>query len=459
MDQNYIPAMTKSGRPLAPCHPNRARELVNRGRARFQYKRGIRCIILNKTNIPKVRNQAKVDLRIDPGSRNTGIAITRDNPDGSRASLIGIEIHHQGKAITRRLIKRRQLRRNRRYRKARFRKPKFNNRTKPDGWLPPSIRSRLQNTLTWVKRLSRLLPVRDVHVETTTFDSQLLRDPDIQGKKYQQGPLYQANLRTAVRLRDQNQCVYCNRTGKNNRLELDHAIPKSRGGKDRYDNLLASCSACNRKKDNQSLESFLKRRPAKLQEVRAKLGQVLADPTHMNIIIPELIRDLREQGWAVVRHAAATTAAGRRMCGIEKSHHGDAAVTGCPNGLNQIPRAPITIQAAGRGTRQRIIPDKHGTPRGQGFRDYCKLPPEIQCMTPTPSHKKRPKRVGNIATGDYVTFTHRGEPIHGYGSISHQQVALTKPKWRSIKADQATVLERNHGYKVAYPRPLTGNEK
>ena len=71
--------------------------------------------------------------------------------------------------------------------------------------------------------------------------------------------------------------------------------------------------------------------------------------------------------------------------------------------------------------------------------------------TPLHSHKKREKRVGNVATGDYVTFSHKGITVHGYGTISNKKVALTKPKWRSIKADQATVLERNHGYQVRYP--------
>ena len=454
MDQNYIPVLTRNGRSLAPCHPNRARRLVAAGKARSQHRRGVRCIILNKTTVPRIKNSSKVDLRIDPGSRTTGIAITRENPNGSRSSLIGIELHHQGRAITGRLTKRRQRRQGRRHRKTRFRKPRFNNRTRPDGWLPPSIRSRLQNALTWVKRLSRLLPIRDIHVETTTFDPQLLRNPEIRGVQYQQGPLYQLNLRTAVLQRDDNRCVYCNRKGK---MELDHAVPKSQGGPDRYDNLLASCRNCNRRKDNRSLESFLKRRPAKLKEIRARLGQDLSDPTHLNIIIPELIRTLREQGWRTHRHAAATTAAGRRLCGIEKSHHGDAAVTGAPTRLNRIPDLPINIQATGRGARQRMIPDKYGTPRGQGQGDYSRLPREVRRVTPAPSHKKREKRVGDIATGDYVTFVHQGTTVHGYGSISHNQVALTKPKWKSIVATRATVLERGHGYKVSYPGPRTGN--
>ena len=226
--------------------------------------------------------------------------------------------------------------------------------------------------------------------------------------------------------------------------------PRSRAGPDRYDNLVASCPRCNRRKDNQSLEQFLRRRPAKLAEIQAKLGQDLAPAAHMNAILPRLLTELREAGWKVTEHAAATTAAGRETCGIEKSHHGDAAVTGCPKALTHLPNEPITITARGRGTRQRIMPDRYGTPRGKGYRDYCRLPRHTQRRTPTPSHKKREKRVGNIATGDYVALTHTGIPVHGYGIISHSQVALTKPTWRSIGADRATVLERNHGYQVTY---------
>ena len=74
--------------------------------------------------------------------------------------------------------------------------------------------SRLQNTLTWVRRLSKLLPITELHVETSVFDPQLLRDPEIQGIEYQQGPLYRTNLRAAVLHRDGNKCVYCKRSGK-----------------------------------------------------------------------------------------------------------------------------------------------------------------------------------------------------------------------------------------------------
>ena len=448
---NYIPVLTTKGRPLAPCHPQRARSLVRAGKAQFKHRYGIRCIVLTRTNVPKLRERCKLQLRIDPGARHTGIAITRDDVDGSRTVELALVINHRGRTIKTAMTKRRQMRRGRRYRKTRYRKPRFDNRTRPAGWLPPSLLSRLQNTLTWVRRLSKLMPITELHVETSVFDPQLLRNPEIQGIEYQQGPLYRTNLRAALLHRDGNKCIYCNQSGKRQRLELDHVVPRSNGGTDRYDNLVAACRPCNQKRDNQPIAQWLKRRPKKLADVQARLGMELADATHMNVILPRLLKELRSDGWTVVEHSAASTAAGRRLCSVEKSHHGDAAMTGCPAQLRYIPTGPITIDAKGRGNRQRIMPDQHGTPRGAGYQEYCRLPKHIQKRTPTPAHKKRAKRVLDVATGDYVRFIHQGSPVHGYGAISHQQVALTKPKWRSIKADQAAVVERNHGYHVSYP--------
>ena len=297
---NYVPVLTTKGRPLAPCHPQRAHSLVRAGKARFKHRYGIRCIVLTRTNVPKLREHCKLQLRIDPGAKHTGIAITRDSTDGSRAVGLALVINHRGRTIKSAMTKRRQMRRGRRYRKTRYRKPRFNNRTRPAGWLPPSLLSRLQNTLTWVRRLSKLLPITELHVETSVFDPQLLRDPEIQGIEYQQGPLYRTNLRAAVLHRDGNKCVYCKRSGKRQQLELDHIVPRSNGGTNRYDNLVAACRPCNQKRGNQPIEQWLKRRPKKLAEVQAKLGTELADATHMNVILPRLLQALRNDGWTVV---------------------------------------------------------------------------------------------------------------------------------------------------------------
>jgi hypothetical protein len=49
--------------------------------------------------------------------------------------------------------------------------------------------------------------------------------------------------------RDGFSCVYC---GSDNNLTLDHVIPKSRGGKNSWENLVTCCSKCNGKKDDRT---------------------------------------------------------------------------------------------------------------------------------------------------------------------------------------------------------------
>ena len=369
--ENYVPVLTRNKRPLAPCHPTRAKSLVAQGKATFKYRYGIRCIILHKSNVPKVKRSSRLTLQINPGSRTTGLAITRDNQDGSRSCLITAELHHRGKSISKKLIKRSQKRSTRRGRKTRFRQPRFTYRKRPEGWLPPSIRSRYQNTLTWVNRLSRLLAISDINVETSKFDPQLLRNPDIRGEEYQKGPLYRTNLKAAVLERDGNKCAYCGRSGRNRKLEMEHIVPKDNGGSDRYDNRVPSCEECNRAKDNMPLEVFLKRRPKKLAEIQAKMGMDLSDPTHMNMIIPRLLKELREQGWTVGEESAATTVADRILCNLPKSHANDAAVTGCPKSLSYIMDsgpAPFAAKEGLGDAGYHLLRVGVATPREQGTR-------------------------------------------------------------------------------------------
>ena len=67
--------------------------------------------------------------------------------------------------------------------------------------------------------------------------------------KYQTRTL-RAN-RNRIYKRDNYQCVYC---GSNKSLTLDHVIPKSRGGKNEWTNLVTSCFKCNLKKANRTPE-------------------------------------------------------------------------------------------------------------------------------------------------------------------------------------------------------------
>ena len=48
--------------------------------------------------------------------------------------------------------------------------------------------------------------------------------------------------------RDGNKCQYCSKTFPTEKLTVDHVLPKSRGGKKSWTNLVASCKKCNQKK-------------------------------------------------------------------------------------------------------------------------------------------------------------------------------------------------------------------
>jgi 5-methylcytosine-specific restriction endonuclease McrA len=54
--------------------------------------------------------------------------------------------------------------------------------------------------------------------------------------------------RANVMLRDGHRCRYCGRSGGERPLNIDHVLPRSRGGEDRWDNLVTACQACNRRK-------------------------------------------------------------------------------------------------------------------------------------------------------------------------------------------------------------------
>ncbi|MGH9057018.1 MAG: HNH endonuclease [Acidimicrobiales bacterium] len=67
--------------------------------------------------------------------------------------------------------------------------------------------------------------------------------------------------RRAVFARDGNRCQYCGASAEN----IDHVIPRSKGGTHSWENVVASCRPCNSRKRDRSLEDSgmrLRRRPA-----------------------------------------------------------------------------------------------------------------------------------------------------------------------------------------------------
>ena len=438
--QNRVPVIDAKHRPLAPCSPRRARILVQQGKAHGRHRNGVYYLALQRTVPPESIQSAH--LMIDPGKSHTGLAIVRDDKQHNRTILFCATIRHRND-VKKRLTQRASFRRTRRGR-LRFRKPRFSNRRRPAGWLPPSLRSRLDNTLTWIYRLTGLMAISEIHVETAQFDAQRLRDPRIHGKDYQQGPLYQTTLRAFVIHRDNSTCRYCGKKAKPS--ELDHVVPRSLGGPNTPWNLVVACHKCNRRKDNQTVTEFLRRRPQRLADIEAQLQKPLASAAHMNVMIPELLNRLRQQEVPVTEHDAAQTAANRQTLNVEKDHHIDAAVLGEPTTLHGVPSHILAIKAVGRGQRKRIIPDKSGTPRSQDWPNYCRLSPAKRRKIPTPGHKNRRKRIDGIGTGDLVQIQHASGTVRGHATPYRNRVSIgTKPA-RTAYISAATLIARHHGY-------------
>jgi len=188
-------------RPLDPIHPARARQLLTNGNAAV-FRRFPFTIILKEarpeTSVTPLR------IKIDPGAKTTGFALVNET---TGEVVWAAELQHRGFQIRDALTSRRQLRRSRRNRKTRYRQPRFLNRTRPSGWLPPSLTSRVENILTWVQRLAEFCPINALSVELVKFDTQLMQDANISGIAYQQGTLMGYEVREFLLEKWRRQCA------------------------------------------------------------------------------------------------------------------------------------------------------------------------------------------------------------------------------------------------------------
>ncbi len=244
----------------------------------------------------------------------------------------------------------RALRRTRRNRKTRYRQARFLNRTRPKGWLAPSLEHRVQTTLTWVNRLRKFAPITGISQELVRFDPQALVNPEISGTEYQQGELQGYEVREYLLAKWGRKCVYCG--AKKTPLEIEHILAKSKGGTDRVSNLTLACHACNQKKGNEQIEKFLKNQPEILKRVLTQAKAPLKDAAAVNSTRWELYHRLRETGLAVEVWTGGRTKFNRVKLGIEKRHYLDAACVGVVEKLALKTTKPLLITAKGWGTRQ-----------------------------------------------------------------------------------------------------------
>lgn len=302
-----------------------------------------------------VGNDKSYTVKIDPGSKHTGIAITDDKD----SVVMLVEIEHRGHIIKKSLDSRRMVRRSRRNRKTRYRPARFLNRVKPKGWLAPSVKSRADNVINFIKKYKKLLNINKVMIENVSFDvAQMTTGTNLIGTAYQQGPLYQNQLRSFIFSRSNGKCVYCGAKA----TEIDHVIPRSSGGTNSTYNLVASCRACNQMKSNLSLKDFGKKMNKDYSHLEPK--KLPRDAAIVQIARNYMVKEITKLVADTTLHDAWLTKYNRNQLGLPKEHYYDALSVGeVPSKFNFLTDKILQISAKGRGSRQMCSMNKFGFPR------------------------------------------------------------------------------------------------
>ncbi|MDF5719705.1 MAG: RNA-guided endonuclease IscB [Rhizonema sp. PD37] len=420
-------------RPQNPIHPAQARQLL----------RNKKAVIFRKFPFTIILVESKPDavveplrIKIDPGSRTTGIAVVND---ASGEVVWAAELQHRGFAIRDSLTSRRQLRRTRRNRKTRYRQPpkhewfrKGNKQPCPqqrrDGWLAPSLMSRVHNIETWVKRLCKFAPITAISQELVRFDTQLMQNPKIQGKEYQQGTLAGYETREYLLEKWGRQCAYCGL--KEIPLQIEHIHPRAKGGSNRLANLTLSCENCNIKKGTMDIRDFLKKDPQRLKKISQQAQKPLADTAAVNATRFKLLEMLKATGLPVETGSSGLTKFHRTTQNLEKTHWIDAACVGKSTPTLMIKGIkPLLITANGHGKRQMCATNKYGFP--QRYRTHQQIHFGFQTgdiiKAVVTKGKKGGTYVGRVlcrATGSFDISTPKGRVAgisYKYCSSIHQR--------------------------------------
>ena len=367
-------------------------------------------------------------VKIDPGSKTTGVAITNDKD----SVVMLAEIEHRGHVIKKNLDSRRAVRRKRRNRKTRYREARFDNRTRPEGWLAPSVKSRADNVINFIRKYKKLINIDKVMIESVSFDvAQMTSDDCLIGTGYQQGPLYQKKLRDFIFNKTNGRCSYCGAKA----TEIDHIIPRANGGTDSTYNLTPSCRSCNEKKSNLSLEDFGKlvgKNFSKLVPKKLPKDAAIVQSAR-NYMVKEITKLVSD----TTTHDAWLTKYNRDELRLPKQHYYDALSVGeIPNKFNFLTNKVLIISAKGRSSRQMCRMDKYGFPRtspkGSKFVEGFQTGDMVKAIVPT--GLKRGEYLGKVA-------------VRSSGQFNIQ----TKTKTiEGINHKYCHIIQRGDGYLYSY---------
>ncbi|MFO7749248.1 MAG: RNA-guided endonuclease IscB [Desulfobacteraceae bacterium] len=308
------------GEPLMPCTPGKTGKLLKQGKA-MVVKRSPFTIQLTYATGETIQ---PITLGVDSGFKNIGLSAVAGEKE-----LYAAEVKLRDD-IVKLNSERRQYRRARRNRKTWYRKARFLNRgNKGKGWLAPSMQNKLDTHLKAIEHVKRLLPIDRIIVEVAAFDIQKIKNPEVQGKGYQQGEqLGFWNVREYVLHRDDHTCRNCKGKSKDPVLNVHHIVSRQTGG-DRPDNLIALCETCHKKHHRGEIK------------LKVKASNGFKAETFMTMVRWMLVNRLRESRNNVTHTYGHITKNNRIRLQLPKSHANDAFVIAGGNDQARSPEYTI----------------------------------------------------------------------------------------------------------------------
>ncbi len=440
---NYVFIIDSNKNQLKPTTPRRARELMSKGKAAV-FRRYPFTLILKHG---ATTTEPYLELRIDPGSRFTGFALVNLKNE----VIWAMELEHRGQQISESLTKRAGFRRSRRNRNTRYRKKRFN-RSKPEGWLAPSLMHRVQTIETWTGRICRYSPVATITIEKVKFDSQKLENPNIQGVEYQQGTLAGYTVREALLEHWSRKCAYCG--VENVPLQIEHIKPKSKGGSNRFSNLTLACECCNQAKGNKPVEEFLANKPDVLKKIKSHCQKSASDAAAVNSTRNKIFEIAKSTGLLVQAGSGALAKLVRNKSNLPKAHWIDAA----SNSINEQPvklltHQPLLVTCKGHGNRQAVRCNASGFPAITVKRDKQGNKVVIRV---------KPKQIySHCKAGDIVNVTLEKDRKHIKAGAYTARVKTPTKKGVEVKINEHRIssnlfsfVHRSDGYDYTYVQPL-----
>ena len=301
-----------------PTSEYRARRLIKSGRAKIYKYRPFTIRLLDRED----GATQKIEYSSDTGYQTAGVSIKSEKHEYVHAEFTML------KNETERHNDRRKYRRTRRN-QLRYRKARFSNRirTKKKGWLPPSLRHRVENQLRIFASYKEVMPITTATFEMGKFDTQLLKALSDgtkipRGKDYQQGEKYlQETVRKAVFGRDNYTCQICGKSVKDKVILHEHHIGFWKGYRsNRIGNLLTVCEHCHTSKNHKP--------GGALWGIEPKSD--MAPAAYMNAVRWQMYDALCAGYPDVDIHIqyGARTSVTRKSLNIEKTHANDAYCIG-----------------------------------------------------------------------------------------------------------------------------------